>query len=85
MNNQTNFESIVIKLEPDQRFFRQTEADNALVLVDTIEINHYAQQITLSGTHFFVDYVDARIDRLEDRTHFHLETNLINEYNEGEE
>lgn len=85
MNNQQTFEDIVINLEPDQRFFRQTESDCDLVLIDKIEINHYAQQIVLSGTHFAVDYVDRAIERIEDRTSIHLETNLIAEHNEGEE
>lgn len=85
MNNQQTFENIVIKLEPDQRFFRQTKADCALVLIDKIEINHYAQQIVLSGTHFIVDYEDKTIERIEDRTNIHLETNLIAEHSEGEE
>jgi len=85
MNNQQTFENIVINLEPDQRFFRQTESDCSLVLIDKIEINHYAQQIILSGTHFTVDYEDKTIKRIEDRTNIHLETNLISEHNEGEE
>lgn len=85
MNNKMSFEIMTIKLEPDQRFFRQTESDCSLVLIDTIEINHYAQQIILSGTHFNVDYEDKSIERVETRTHIHLETNLTGEYNEGEE
>jgi hypothetical protein len=77
-------ENFVITLDPDQRFFRQTESDCSLVLIDTIEINHYAQQIVLSGTHFNVDYEEKIIDRSEDRTRIHLETNVIGEYSEGE-
>ncbi|OAB26297.1 hypothetical protein PMSD_25955 [Paenibacillus macquariensis subsp. defensor] len=85
MNNQQTFENIVINLDPDQRFFRQTKAECALVLIDKIEINHYAEQIILSGTHFTVDYEDKTVERIEDRTNIHLETNLIAEHNEGEE
>ncbi|OAB37000.1 hypothetical protein PMSD_10000 [Paenibacillus macquariensis subsp. defensor] len=85
MNNQQTFENIVINLDPDQRFFKQTKAECALVLIDKIEINHYAEQIILSGTHFAVDYEDKTIERIEDRTSIHLETNLIAEHNEGEE
>ncbi len=80
MNNKMSFEIMTINLEPEQRFFRQTESDCSLVLIDTIEINHYAQQIVLSGTHFYVDYESKLIDRSEHRAHIHLETNQFSEF-----
>lgn len=85
MSSQTSFEAVEINLGPDQSFFRQTEDETALVLVDKIEIHHYAQQIILSGTRFNVDYENKEIDRCPDRTHIHFETILLAEHSDGED
>ncbi|QCT03760.1 hypothetical protein E6C60_3049 [Paenibacillus algicola] len=85
-NNQVkpSFEEIKITLEPDQRFFYQMESDGAIVLVDQIEIFAYAKQMILSGTHFAVDYEDKTIEKIEDRSHIVMETNMLHEVNDGE-
>ncbi|MFD1179498.1 hypothetical protein ACFQ3W_24820 [Paenibacillus puldeungensis] len=79
-----SFEEIIIKLEPEQRFFYQRESDGDIVLVDEINIFAYAKQITLIGTHFAVDYEDKTIKKSEDRSFMNFETNLLGEYSEGE-
>ncbi|MNI58966.1 hypothetical protein D3C73_1141010 [compost metagenome] len=79
-----SFEEIVIKLEPEQRFFYQRESDGDIVLVDEIEIFAYAKQINLNGTHFAVDYEDKEIKKCDNRSFIHLETNVLGEYQEGE-
>lgn len=80
-----SFEEIKIKLEPEQRFFYQRECDGDIILVDEIEIFAYAKQITLSGTHFEVDYEDKTIRKAEDRSFMNFETILLGEYSEGED
>lgn len=79
-----SFEEIVIKLEPDQRFFYQQESDAAIVLVDQIEISAYAKQIRLLGTHFNVDYEDKEVRKSNDRAFMNFETVLLGEYSESE-
>lgn len=79
-----SFEEIVIKLEPDQRFFYQRESDGSIVLVDEITIFAYAQQITLCGAHFDVDYEDREIQKQSERGFMNFELNLLGEYSEGE-
>lgn len=86
MNKQIkpSFEEIKIKLEPEQRFFYQRESDGSIVLVDEMIIFAHAQQITLCGTHFDVDYEDAEIRKLSDRGFMNYELNLLGEYSESE-
>ncbi|MCM3701454.1 hypothetical protein [Paenibacillus macerans] len=79
-----SFEEIVIKLEPEQRFFYQRECDGDIVLVDEINIFAYAKQITLNGTHFHVDYEDKTVRQAEDRSYMNFELNLLGEYSEGD-
>ncbi|MEF2965059.1 hypothetical protein V3851_04380 [Paenibacillus sp. M1] len=79
-----SFEEIVIKLEPEQRFFYQRECDGDIVLVDEINIFAYAKQITLNGTQFYVDYEDKNIRKAEDRSYMNFELNLLGEYSEGD-
>ncbi|MNW52250.1 hypothetical protein D3C74_297650 [compost metagenome] len=79
-----SFEEIVIKLEPEQRFFYQRESDGGIVLIDEITIFAYAKQLTLCGTHFDVDYEDKEITKRSERGLINLETNLLGEYSEDE-